>query len=400
MRNFTYQALTKDEELLTGVIAAQSAATALAELEAQGITVLLIRQVDVQDAVPEPASELTVVHDGAGERILRERVTQLIERRATLAPALIAFAEELPKGRARRDLQRLATRLIDGASAAELTKTPDMATTWLPFLGSGTMTDTNRFLQNVFVEAERDNAISTQRWRSLAYPFIVMLLGFGVLVFLSTLVIPTFINIFDDFALDLPKLTRFYISLSQEILYHPLRLASTLTIAWGAIYLLIRFVRSWIKPGSALGVFTNGNSGQLSDMADFLRRLSEALQIGLRTSDALRLAGRGSSCRWLQREAERLANVLETEHAPQIPPHKYSLPATVLYALQADPDDAPNIRLLQELAEVYSGRIYNRFDWATGFTPQLAVVIVGLFVGGVVFALYLPLVSLINGLTG
>ena len=52
MRNFTYQALTKDEQLRTGEIVAKSAAAALEELESQGLTVLLIRQ--AEGPAPEP----------------------------------------------------------------------------------------------------------------------------------------------------------------------------------------------------------------------------------------------------------------------------------------------------------------------------------------------------------
>ena len=401
MRNFTYQALTKDEELRTGVIAAASAAAALAILESQGLSVLLIRQDDSQEAAPQaPVTEPHVAQADMGEQILRERVDQLIERRATLAPALTAFAEELPKGRARRHLTSLATQLSEGVTTQELCNSPDLATTWLPFLGNKTVSGSHRFLQDMFVEAERDNAISIQRRRNLAYPLVVVLLGLAVLVFLSSMVIPTFVSIFDDFEVWLPFLTKFYISLSQEILFHPLRLALTLSVAGGAMYLLHRLMRSWIKPGSVFGVFTNGCSSQISDMSRFLRRLSETLQLGFTTPDALRLVGRGCSCRWLKREANRLAKALESEQAYVIQPYSYSLPATVLYAMQAGPEGTANVRLLQELADIYSERVYNRFDWTTGFVPQIAVLIVGLFVGGVVFALYLPLVSLINGLTG
>ncbi len=399
MREFSYQALTKDEELRTGQIAAASAAAALAQLESQGLTVLLIRQLE-SPAVAEPtASVVSPTGLREEDRILRERLSEMLEKRATLAPALAAFAEELPRGRTRRDLHKLSVKLHEGVTVDELSQSRDLTTRWLPLLGSGGTVGSGP-LQDVFAEAERESAIRTQLTRSLVYPVLVLLLSFFVVIFLAIAVVPTISSVFYDFGLALPRLTTAIVNFSDELRNHTWRFFLSLGVFCGILYAIFYLLKQWILPGRWLGAFLNGNSLQVTEMAGFVRRLAEALSAGLPLAAALKLAGRGSPHRWLRREAQSLADAFERDPMPAQRLKNSSLPATVVYALQAGPEGTPNIRLLQELSEIYSERVRNRFDWATGFLPQFSILAIGIVVGIVVLALLLPLVQLINGLTG
>ncbi len=69
------------------------------------------------------------------DQFLRERIAEMLEQRETLAPALEAFAEEMPASRRRRELRRLAGRLRNGATVDEFCQEKNMTTTWLPLLG-------------------------------------------------------------------------------------------------------------------------------------------------------------------------------------------------------------------------------------------------------------------------
>jgi type II secretory pathway component PulF len=237
--------------------------------------------------------------------------------------------------------------------------------------------------------------------RVFAYPMIVIALALLVLILLAAMVVPTFEDIFNDFDMDLPGVTVMIVNFSRLLRFHPLGLAGLLMGVGAAIYLGLKILREWILPGRLFGVFLNGNSQQVAEMAVFVRRLTEAINAGMPLSDALQLVGRESRHRWLRREASVLADAIASH--PSDSTHclkKSSLPATVSYALQAGPGGAPHIPLLQALAESYSARVGDRFNLATGFLPQLAILVVGFAVGIVVLALFIPLVELVNGLTG
>jgi type IV pilus assembly protein PilC len=230
---------------------------------------------------------------------------------------------------------------------------------------------------------------------------ILIAISFLVFVLLAVLVVPTFEDIFNDFDMDLPKTTEMVVGFSRMLRFHTLEFVGLLLAGCGMFYLCLKVIREWILPGRMLGVFLNGNSQQVAEMAVFVRRLTEALNTGIPLVDALELVGRNSRHRWLRREAQQLAAGISQDPSDgQRFLRRSSLPATVAYALQAGPEGTPNVPLLQMLAESYSERVRSRVNLATGFLPQFAIMAVGIAVGIVVMALFIPLVELINGLTG
>jgi type II secretory pathway component PulF len=396
--NFTYQVRTKDGELRSGEVIAKSAVAALEELESQGLTVLFIRQAEVP-ANEVPTSRPHALPETTGKHVLRNRVAQLLEKRETLGPALTAFAEELPKGKSRRELTALAQRIQTGASVDELTQPPTLTNIWLPLIGSESTIGASH-LQDVLAEAERDYANRSYIARSLAYPAVLFCMALAVLVFLGIFIIPTFRAIFDDFALQLPSLTKLILNFSHILLYRPLQFLAMLALVVAGLYGTIWLLRRWILPSRWLGLFLDGNSQQVAEMASFVRHLAESLNAGLPLADALLVIGSNTKHRWLRWESLRLYDNLNGGADNHTALKNSTLPATVTFALQAGPQGTPHVGLLQTIAESYSDRIRDRFRWATGFLPQVAVLSIGIIVALVVIAIFLPLVTLINGLSG
>ena len=406
MPDFKFEAVTKDNEAESGQITAASAAAALAELESRGLTVHALQQVEREEPKPDAAPSPSAAPNGdphdasvSDEQLLRERITAMLEQRETLAPALEAFAEEMPKGRRRRELRRLAGRLRDGVTVDEFCQAKDMTTTWLPLLGGASSLGSGRFLSDLFAESSRDNEVRTQWARVFAYPMSILVVAMAVLVFLSFVVVPTFSSIFDDFMLELSDLTMLVVWFSNQVLSHLGRLLLITVACLAAIYVVLRLLSVLGFPGRVFDVLTNGSSRQVTVMATFVRRLAESLNTGLPLPTALRLAVQSSGKPWLRRQAAALAHSLETGRDDNgRPPWATSLPPSVVYALRAGPDGEPNVRLLQEISEIYAERVRNRFDWSTGLLPRLLILVVGFVVAMVVLALFLPLLELINGL--
>ena len=401
---FIFEAVTEDNEVETGQIRAASAAEAIAELESRSLTVHSLQQFEPDKSTFGESSSPSVESSdisASNDQFLRKRVSAILAQRETLAPALEAFAEEMPRGRRRRTLHELATRLHSGTTVDEICQSKDLSTTWLALLGGSSSVGSGRLLSDLLSEASRENTVHSQWTRLFAYPAFILLASFAVLVFLSLAVVPTFVDIFNDFELDLPDLTVMVVSFSNEMRFHPVRFLLISTGCLFALYVVWRLLREITFSGWILDALTSGNSRQLTAMATFVSRLAESLNTGLPLPTSLRLAGQGSRTPWLHRVATELAHELENGR-PESNPFSGAtgMPASVAYALTAGPEGGPNIRLLQEMADIYSERVRNRFDWSTGFLSQVSIVVVGLVVGLIVIALFIPLVELINGLTG
>jgi len=406
MPDFYFEAVSKDNEPTSGRISADSASEVLASLESQGFTVHSLRQV----AADEPGSAPSAGHPAAARRVsglshtgddqlVRDRIGELLEQRDTLAPALEAFAEELPVGSRRGELQKLAAQLKAGETVDELYQSQDLAT-WLPLLSGDPSVGSNRLLHDLLGETSRESAARAQRRRAFVYPLLIIAAAVIVLLILGILVVPTFSDIFGTFSMELPTLTVLVLRFSHALRFHPWSLLLGTGITVATVYAAFLLLKSLRFPGLLYDQLTQGSSRQVAMMAAFVRWITESLGAGFPLPTSLRLAGRCTSSRWLERSAVALANQLECGRTNLDDIFRASpLPPLVLFALRAGPDGGPHVGLLDEVAEIYSERVRNRLNWSTGILPHFSILVVGAIVAAVVLALFLPLVSLINNLS-
>lgn len=395
MTEFTYEALNTEQAVIRGRISAESVSAAVSELESQGLQILSIHQVTTEPDTPlsttDPNADLPDAH--------YQRVAAVLEKREVIAPGLAALAEELPAGRTRRELGNLVSKLEADTTVEEFCRSEDPSASWLLLLGHGS--NSPRFLADLFDEATRESESYSYWNRAFLYPTFVFVGSLAVLVLLCVSVVPAFTSIFDDFDLQLPAMTASLVAISNAIRHSPVgSITGALTVlVFG--YTLFRLIRNWGLPGRIGNLLTTGSSWQVTEMAFFTGRLAEALDAGAKLPAALRLVSQAGGRGKPQRLALELAAEAEQEHfSLRESPAAAGLPILVVHALQAGRREQPSIALLRQLSEMYSARVRDRHNWSTGFVAHFAIIGIGLTVGYVVLALFLPLVSLINGLTG
>ena len=243
---FSYEALNEANQPMTGQIRAENVADAVNQLEAQGLEITAIQQVQ-QETLEADRPAVPESNSSDDQLILQQRIEEVLAKRDILAPALAAFAEELPRGRSQREMRLLAKQMQSGVSAKELNSSGSQIAAMLPLVGGGV--GSHRFLSDLFVEATQENATRSQWIRALMYPLFVFCIAIGVLVILCIAIVPAFKSIFMDFGLQLPALTRGIVWLSDIILFIPLLSILLIPAATICIYFLFRFATSWGLPG-------------------------------------------------------------------------------------------------------------------------------------------------------
>src|SRR5471032_2539048 len=135
MATFRYQALDAQQKLVNGEISAESVEQAIAQLHASGLAVQ-----SIGFATPAPLithDESSAASNGiAAQAALRTHMSRVLEQGRLIAPALTAYAEEMPRGRRRRQLCTVIDVLncgdVDEATSA-LAALPDY---WIPLLSA------------------------------------------------------------------------------------------------------------------------------------------------------------------------------------------------------------------------------------------------------------------------
>jgi type IV pilus assembly protein PilC len=399
MPTFHYQALNATQSLVTGDLTADSVADAVTQLQASGLTVQSIGLISATNisAAESPAADIASPSDRQAEQAaLRAHMTRVLEQGKLIAPALAAYAEEMPSGRRRRQLQTVIDVLNHGdatQAADELAVLPDY---WIPLLSAATSSrDPGRVLREFVDNSRRADELHRQWWLTLAYPLFIIGMALVVCIALGIFVIPVFASIFRDFDLDLPVLTRVVLALSSPLTTGKLFLAAPFSI----LFVLVAIAGWRILPAIFRLTIADRISwpfGRASAIARFTRFTADLLEGGLNLPDALRIAGQATNRRDVRAAASNLATATAAGVASPSP--SLPLTAAVLYALRADVPTPSRIRLLREISNCHATKARFRLSWTRGFVEPLSICVVGAIVGLIVLALFLPLVKLIDGL--
>lgn len=387
MPNYSYEAIGSDGEVVAGQIEAARVSEAISQLEAQGLQVESIRAVVV-------APDLSVA-----KRAFYDRIDKALASREGLIPALDALADEMPQPDAARDVRQFANQLRSGATAEQFVNNASTAA-WLPLVvrGLGSSSTADRYEQ-LMDDATRESKNRQSLRTALAYPLFLLTFGGIILICLVLLVVPIFTKMFGEFGLSLPAPTLFLFWISNQITEQLPRSLVAVTLAFLLIVVLSRL---WIRLSlstSLFGIFTSGNVANVTAMAKFTGALAELVSIEAPLPEALRIAGWACDHRHFRVMAERMASELET---PGIRLRDttvaHNFPATMRYALGNGRNCLPNVPLLRELSRMYSERAGERSNWSTSILGPITLVVLGLVIGFVIIALFMPLVSMVTSL--
>lgn len=387
MDYFKYEALNDQSEVVRGEISAESASAAILQLEHQGLIIQTIRVLSKEDA------EYT-----SGMHAFKKNLGHTLSARKQWLPMLDALAQELPDNFSRREATALIDKLRRDLTPEDLLASPDLADL-LPLLTGGLDTQSssrrlNDWLTHIVSQKQR----KLQTRRILVYPFVLCMVALLVVMLSAFFIVPVFRSMFSDFGLMLPWPTLRLFQLSEQLTDHLLRTLLVVTGASAALFGLIQFWRSKAMTNRLFGRLVSGTSSNLHAMSQLTSVLAELVSLEAPLHEALRLAGSVSRHAVFAGAARKLASELQDPNSMADPIYAPRLPHTLVYALRAGAEQRPNVPLLRELATLYAERIQYRSDWVTATLPAVFMIAIGIGVGFLVIALFLPLFSLVQSL--
>jgi type IV pilus assembly protein PilC len=396
MATFQYQALNLKQELVSGELTADSVELAVAQLHATGLAVQSIRLLSQNTTASEPISPQST--QNVDQTALHSHVASLLALGKTIAPALRAYTEEMSPGRRRRQLNTVVGVLERGDAAEATTALSALPDYWIPLLSAATTShDPGRVLHEFLDESQRADELRRQWWLALAYPVFVLAMAALVFVALSFIVIPIFAAVFGDFGLELPVFTRVIIALASMVTHGQALIFALFCAAAG----LILWTARGFLPESIRHFFRDRFSpplGRRAAVSKFARFTADLLEGGLGISEAIRIAGIATNKSYISAAARQLATEVGPRTSAARLVGERTLTAAVLYAVRTEMSTTARIHLLREISNCYATRTRLGLLWMRSLIEPLSICIVGAIVGGIVIALYLPLVTLINGL--
>ncbi len=239
-------------------------------------------------------------------------------------------------------------------------------------------------------------------WEAASYPAVVAGLALIILSFFFVYVIPQFKSIFFDFDVALPGLTMLLLGFADAfpfILVTIGVIAGLSVFAWHGLKASPKGLKIREKIILALPVY--GKLYHTALIARFLRSVSTSIDGSNDLPSSIRLAAQATGSPLLTDEADKLSRdlekgkpVLEAIAGIRLIPAIFGLSVQSAIGRNAVPES------VQTLSETYESKVEYSLSMLQTILFPIFVVVLGALLGFCVIAILLPLISLINSISG
>ena len=252
--------------------------------------------------------------------------------------------------------------------------------------------------------AEKSQRIKGKVTSAMVYPLVVLTIAVGIVTFLMLFIVPKFEAIFKDMlgGRPLPFITQAVMDLSRFIQGNFILIAIGITV----VVFALRFSMKLPGVAAALDTYTLriplfGDMLTKTSVARFSRTLGtlvssgvpilQALQITRDTAGNLRVSSAVESIHDNVKEGESMVTPMETSGI---------FPPMVVSMVQVGEETGQLPDMLTKVADVFEEEVDNAVAGLTSMLEPVMIVMLALVVGTIVVALFLPLITIIQDLTG
>ncbi|MGB0370496.1 MAG: type II secretion system F family protein [Opitutales bacterium] len=231
---------------------------------------------------------------------------------------------------------------------------------------------------------------------AMTYPTAVITLAIGLVTVLLVKVIPVFAEMFQGFGAELPKPTQFVIDLSDF-------LGSYILYILGGMFLFYVFISKFfatpkgrvIRDNLVMRIPVLGELNRKINLSRFCRTYSILLRSGVPILRSLEIVSRASNnvfvedaCTQISRNISQGGQVSETIAAiPYFPP--------MLKHMSKAGEQTGNIDgMMNKVSDFYDNEIETLVGALTSLMEPLLIVFLGVVIGGIVMAMFMPIFEL------
>jgi type IV pilus assembly protein PilC len=249
---------------------------------------------------------------------------------------------------------------------------------------------------------EKADSLKRKVKGALTYPAVVLFVAVGVTVFMLTAIIPTFAKMFQDFGHGLPLPTQIVLTMSDF-----LRNFWWVMIA-GAIALTFTIKRYYttdqgkhVIDRGLLRVPVLGDVLLKAGVARFTRTLGTLVSSGVPILNGLEITANTAGNIIIADAVMRTRSSIgqgETIARPLAESEVF--PPMVVQMIAVGEETGALDQMLGRIADFYDDEVDTSVAALTSVIEPVMIVVMGLVVGGMVVAMYLPMFSLINVVSG
>ncbi|MCK5306050.1 MAG: type II secretion system F family protein [Candidatus Omnitrophica bacterium] len=251
-------------------------------------------------------------------------------------------------------------------------------------------------LQRMASYLEETSKLQKKVKAALVYPVVITLTAAGITVFMLVQVVPSFAEIYSGFGANLPGPTQFLLLLSNLVTKWLLAFVLGIAAVIAGIFMF-----SKTEPG---GLFIDGMllrlpiAGKLIrkvSISRFSRTLSTLTKSGVSILTSLDIVAKTSGNKVIEKVVFKvLENVRGGESIAQPLASSGIFPPLVVKMVAVGEQTGSLEEMLLKVSDFYDAEVTAIVDGLTSLIEPVIIVVLGVIIGGIVIALYLPVFNI------
>lgn len=393
--NYQWEGLNRSGEKVVGTVAARSIVLAKADLRKQGI---------ITKKIIKKRKPLWNKRNGKIKSIditvFSRQMATMIEAGIPLVQSFDIVAKGQHKTRVKDLINTIRADVETGLTLAEaLQKHPlYFNELFCNLVDAGEKSGSlDTMLEQIASYKEKVESIKKKIKKAMTYPLAVLAVAFLVTAGLLIYVVPQFQSLFQGFGADLPALTRGVITLSNFFQTYWYLIFGAVG---GGIYAFVYAKKH--SPHVAhnvdrilLKLPVIGSILEQASVARFARTLSITFAAGLPLVEALQSVSGATGNILYAKATEKIREDVSNGQQMQVAMESTKLfPNMVVQMISIGEESGALEQMLTKIADYYEEGVDNAVDSLSSLLEPMIMAILGVLVGGLVVAMYLPIFKL------
>lgn len=397
---FQWEGTNRRGQKIEGEMLGENSAIVKAQLRKQGITPKKLRR--------KSEGLFGISAGGAtSKKIKTVDISIFLRQLATMAKAgvpLMQGLEIVADGLENPAMQKIVLSIKDEVAAgndfaSSLRKYPDQFDQLTcALIESGEQAGAlEQMLDRVAIYKEKSEALRQKISKALKYPIVILIIASIVTVILLVKVVPTFESMFADFGSELPAATQVVVAMSKW-------LQANWLVLFGSIAGVVVSMKQAIKKSQKVSDEVDkiklklpvvGNIIQKGAFARFGRVLSTTFAAGVPLVDALESVAEASGNVVYREAILRIRDDVSTGVQMNASIRATGVfPSMVAQMVAIGEESGALDAMLEKVASYYEEEVDNLVDGLTAMIEPLVMAFLGVVVGGMLIAMYLPIFAM------
>ncbi|MBR3041348.1 MAG: type II secretion system F family protein [Eubacterium sp.] len=395
MAKYDYRGLDASGKVKKGTIEANNEETAKTRLRAEGINITEFgesKDIDLSNIIKKKVKNKDL-------SVFCKQFAAVLRAGVPVIAALDMLATSTENKRLREAIEQASAHVQKGGTLADALKLnsdvfPNMLSNMVAAgESSGKM---EICFERMAAQFEKDGHIEGKIKSAMMYPLVILVVVIGVVILMLTMVIPTFSEMFKEMGADLPKATQMLVDASDFLVakWYIVLIAVIVIIVAIKIFSRTEYGQEF-NGNMALKLPIFGNLNVKTAAATFSRTFATLLASGISMIDAIEQTANVMKNKVI-RDKLKECKVQVSRGVPLSKPIKdMDIFPIMMPQMMHIGEETGNIEdMMEKVADFYEDEVDLATDALTSAMEPLIIVVMAVVVGGMVVAIYSPILNM------